>query len=130
VDSWASMFGGPLLPMELAAVSVHFPVREIRSYALASHLSHVFQLRSRRNIGADDSGVATNQRQFFDHSTIVTERAAHSRSPEYVADCVQMWDSGTNMTKHEWVRTCKRVQSRLNSLKLDGLIPETNRTER
>jgi hypothetical protein len=52
------------------------------------------------------------------------------QSREYVADCVQMWDSGTHMTKQEWVRTCKRVQSRLDSLKLDGLIPETNRTER
>ena len=43
-----------------------------------------------------------------------------------VADCMQMWDSGTHMTKQEWARTCKRVQSRLDNLKVDGLIPETN----
>jgi hypothetical protein len=44
-----------------------------------------------------------------------------------VADCVQMWDSGTHMTKQEWARTCKRVQSRLDNLKIDGLMPETSR---
>ena len=43
-----------------------------------------------------------------------------------VADCMETWDSGTHMTKREWGRTCKRVQSRLDNLKVDGLIPETN----
>jgi hypothetical protein len=47
-----------------------------------------------------------------------------------VADCMQMWDSGTHMTKQEWARTCNRVQSRLDNLKIDGLIPEKNRTVR
>jgi len=44
-----------------------------------------------------------------------------------VADCMQMWDSGTHMTKQAWARTCKRVQSRLDNLKIDALMPETSR---
>ncbi len=44
-----------------------------------------------------------------------------------VTDCKRMWDSGTHMTKQEWARTCKRVQSRLENLKVDWLIPETKR---
>jgi hypothetical protein len=43
-----------------------------------------------------------------------------------VADCVRMWDSGTHMTKQEWARTCKRVQTRLDNLKVDALMPETS----
>jgi hypothetical protein len=41
-----------------------------------------------------------------------------------VGDCMQMWDSGTHMTKQAWARTCKRVQSRLDNLKVDWLMPE------
>jgi hypothetical protein len=44
-----------------------------------------------------------------------------------VADCMRMWDSGTHMTKQEWGRTCKRVQTRLDNLKVDALIPEASK---
>jgi hypothetical protein len=47
-----------------------------------------------------------------------------------ITDCIRMWDSGTHMTKQEWAHTCKRVQSRLDNLKVDGLMPETNRSVR
>jgi len=47
-----------------------------------------------------------------------------------VADCVRMWDSGTHMTKQEWARTCKRVQTRLDNLKVDAAMPETSRRVR
>ena len=30
-----------------------------------------------------------------------------------IAECMQMWDAGTHMTKLEWARTCRRVQDRL-----------------
>jgi hypothetical protein len=33
-----------------------------------------------------------------------------------VESCVQMWDRGTHMTKQQWLRTCKRVQNRLQLL--------------
>jgi hypothetical protein len=39
-------------------------------------------------------------------------------------DCIKMWDSGTHMTKQQWSRTCKRVQTRLDNLKVDAIIPK------
>ena len=39
-----------------------------------------------------------------------------------VVDCIQMWDSGTHMTKQEWLRACRRVQTRLDSLDVDAII--------
>jgi len=41
-----------------------------------------------------------------------------------VAQCMGMWDSGTHMSRQAWARTCKRVQTRLDNLKVDGLMPE------
>ena len=41
-----------------------------------------------------------------------------------VVDCMQMWDSGTHMTKQEWSRSCKRVQARLDSLNVDVIMPK------
>jgi hypothetical protein len=41
-----------------------------------------------------------------------------------VADCMGMWDAGTHMSKQVWARTCTRVQTRLDNLKVDGLMPE------
>jgi hypothetical protein len=40
-----------------------------------------------------------------------------------VADCMGMWDAGTHMSKQVWARTCTRVQTRLDNLKIDGLMP-------
>ena len=42
-----------------------------------------------------------------------------------VADCMQMWDTGTHMTKREWAATCKRVQTRLENIKVDATMPKT-----
>ena len=33
-----------------------------------------------------------------------------------VESCVQMWDRDTHMTRTEWLRTCQRVQNRLQKL--------------
>ena len=44
-----------------------------------------------------------------------------------VVDCVQMWDSGTHMTKQQWSRACKRVQTRLDRLDVDAIIRQTKR---
>jgi hypothetical protein len=38
-----------------------------------------------------------------------------------IADCMQLWDKGTHMSKQEWARTCQRIQSRLENLKIDNL---------
>jgi len=42
-----------------------------------------------------------------------------------VGDCMRMWDSGTHMTKQEWSRACKRVQTRLDSLDVDAIMRVT-----
>ena len=46
-----------------------------------------------------------------------------------IVGCVQMWDSGTHMTKQEWLRACKRVQTRLDRLDVEAIIRKT-KTER
>ena len=53
--------------------------------------------------------------------------AATKRTADGIAECMRMWDAKTHMTKGEWARTCKRVQMRLESLKIDssmGLPPK------
>src|SRR5438876_6915713 len=45
-----------------------------------------------------------------------------------INDCKQMWDSATHMTKQEWSRTCKRVQTRLDNLNVESLMPKTKTT--
>lgn len=46
---------------------------------------------------------------------------AKSATDEAMAECMRLWDSATHMTKQEWSRTCKRVQSRLDNLKIESL---------
>jgi len=47
--------------------------------------------------------------------TISAEKNARDAA---VADCEQMWDRGTHMTKQEWSRTCRRVQDRLQQIQV------------
>lgn len=35
-----------------------------------------------------------------------------------VANCVSMWDAATHMTRQQWLRACRRVQSRLRTLQV------------
>ena len=44
--------------------------------------------------------------------------AKPSAFAEAVADCEQMWDRATHMTRQEWSRTCRRVQNRLQEFRL------------
>ena len=46
-----------------------------------------------------------------------------------IVDCVQMWNSGTHMTKQEWSRACTRVQTRLDRLDIEASMPKA-KTER
>lgn len=48
-------------------------------------------------------------------SNKVAEKRAHDSA---VANCVQMWDRGTHMTEQQWLRTCKRVQDRLQHIEM------------
>lgn len=38
-----------------------------------------------------------------------------------MTECIQLWDKGTHMSRQEWARTCKRIQSRLENLKVENL---------
>jgi hypothetical protein len=55
-----------------------------------------------RSTGVPQSGTEENAR-----------RKAHEAA---VTDCIGMWDSGTHMTRKEWLQTCRRVQTRLQRL--------------
>jgi hypothetical protein len=41
-----------------------------------------------------------------------------------VADCRGMWDAGTHMTKQQWSNTCKRIQTRLDNLDVEAIMPK------
>jgi hypothetical protein len=43
-------------------------------------------------------------------------RTGKNPANENIADCIQLWDRETHMTKQEWARTCRRVQNRLDTL--------------
>lgn len=47
-------------------------------------------------------------------------RAAAKKTAESIAECMKLWDAKTHMTKAEWARTCRRIQTRLESLKVDS----------
>ena len=38
--------------------------------------------------------------------------------------CIEMWDAGTHMTKQQWSNTCKRIQSRLDNLGVEAIMPK------
>lgn len=46
---------------------------------------------------------------------------AKGGADDAVAECMRLWDAATHMSKQEWSRTCRRIQTRLDSLKLDSL---------
>ena len=45
--------------------------------------------------------------------------AKPSAFEEAVSDCEHMWDRGTHMSRKEWSQTCRRVQARLQNLKIE-----------
>ena len=48
-------------------------------------------------------------------------RVSKQATDDGVQDCMRLWDAKTHMSRVEWVRTCKRVQNRLENLKVDSL---------
>jgi hypothetical protein len=51
----------------------------------------------------------------------VAKPPAQSPPTDNIAECMRLWDAATHMTKREWLRTCHRIQTRLDTLKLDSL---------
>ena len=41
-----------------------------------------------------------------------------------VAACREMWDAGTHMTRQAWSNTCKRIQTRLDNLDVEAIMPK------
>jgi hypothetical protein len=37
------------------------------------------------------------------------------------AECVELWDRGTHMSKRDWSRTCRRIEDRLQNLQVENL---------
>src|SRR5436190_1766948 len=52
-----------------------------------------------------------------------TAGAGKDPAKSALADCMGLWDKGTHMTKAEWATTCRRVQGRLDNLKIDPVAP-------
>src|SRR5436190_13785928 len=52
-----------------------------------------------------------------------TAGAGKDAAKSAMADCMGLWDKGTHMTKAEWATTCRRVQGRLDNLKIDPVAP-------
>jgi hypothetical protein len=48
-------------------------------------------------------------------------RTSKSALEDSKAECIKLWDAGTHMTKQEWVSTCARIQTRLESLRVEDL---------
>ena len=46
-----------------------------------------------------------------------TRTGRNGPDQEY-ADCMRLWEPATHMTKEEWSRTCRRVQSRLDAVRI------------
>src|SRR5262245_4084368 len=40
---------------------------------------------------------------------------------ERYTDCVKLWDNQTHMSKTEWARTCRRIENRLQNLKIENM---------
>ena len=46
------------------------------------------------------------------------KRTGKNAVNEEYADCMRLWEPATHMTKQEWSRTCRRVQSRLDQAQI------------
>lgn len=61
-------------------------------------------------------------------STPDAKALAAKKTAEGIAECMKLWDPGTHMSKTEWARTCRRVQTRLESLKVDSTMGLPNKS--
>jgi len=49
------------------------------------------------------------------------QRTGKNPIGERYADCVKLWDNHTHMSKTEWSRTCRRIENRLQNLRVDNM---------
>jgi hypothetical protein len=63
------------------------------------------------NLPATASGGATGAAQ----------RTGKNPIAEHYSDCVKLWDNQTHMSKAEWSRTCRRIENRLQNLRVENV---------
>jgi hypothetical protein len=51
------------------------------------------------------------------HST----RTGKNPINERYADCMKLWDNQTHMSKADWSKTCRRIENRLQNLKVENM---------
>src|SRR4029077_4696028 len=49
------------------------------------------------------------------------QRTGKNPITERYADCVKLWDNQTHMSKGEWSRTCRRIENRLQNLRVENM---------
>jgi hypothetical protein len=49
------------------------------------------------------------------------QRTGKNPITEHYADCVKLWDNQTHMSKAEWSRTCRRIENRLQNLRVENM---------
>ena len=54
-----------------------------------------------------------------DRATKIKE--INERSGKYYAECMQLWDPETHMTKKEWAQTCRRITDERTKFLLDEM---------
>jgi hypothetical protein len=55
------------------------------------------------------------------NSSAQSTRTGKNPINERYADCVKLWDNQTHMSKAEWSRTCRRIENRLENLKVENM---------
>ena len=55
------------------------------------------------------------------NSSPQSTRTGKNPISERYADCVKLWDNQTHMSKTEWERTCRRIEHRLQNLKVENM---------
>lgn len=65
---------------------------------------------------AGPTAVAPQPKRMAPKSETAVAREGKAPNQEYT-DCLSLWDAKTHMTREQWSVTCKRVQSRLNTMK-------------
>lgn len=49
------------------------------------------------------------------------QRTGKNPITEHYTDCVKLWDNQTHMSKSEWSRTCRRIENRLQNLRVENM---------
>jgi hypothetical protein len=63
------------------------------------------------------------------NSSPSSTQARQGKNPanQGLADCLRLWEPATHMTKQDWARTCKRVQTRLDNVRVESIDPPGKR---